>query len=41
MVDILLGRLAGQREGPGILVLDHGDMVRPVGTRAGPLPFRI
>ncbi len=39
--DILLGRVAGQQPGPGILVLGHIDTVHPIGTLAGPLPIRI
>jgi glutamate carboxypeptidase len=39
--DILLGRLPGEAAGPGILLLGHMDTVHPVGTLAGPLPFRI
>ncbi|WP_439579571.1 M20 family metallopeptidase [Elioraea sp.] len=39
--DILLGRVAGDAAGPGILLLGHMDTVHPVGTLAGPLPFRI
>jgi glutamate carboxypeptidase len=39
--DILIGRIAGEREGPGILLLGHMDTVHPVGTLAGPLPFRV
>lgn len=30
-----------RRDGPGILVLSHIDTVHPIGTLAGPLPFRI
>jgi glutamate carboxypeptidase len=32
---------AGAATGPGILVLSHIDTVHPMGTLAGPLPFRI
>lgn len=39
--DILIGRIAGEREGPGVLLLGHMDTVHPVGTLAGPLPFRV
>ena len=39
--DILLGRLDGEREGPGLLLLGHIDTVHPTGTLAGPLPFRV
>ncbi|WP_439574977.1 M20 family metallopeptidase [Phreatobacter sp.] len=39
--DILIGRIPGESEGPGILLLGHMDTVHPVGTLAGPLPFRI
>lgn len=39
--DILIGRLPGQTDGPGILILGHLDTVHPVGTLAGPLPARI
>ncbi len=39
--DILIGRIAGEEEGPGILMLGHIDTVHPVGTLAGPLPWRI
>lgn len=39
--DILIGRIAGEQNGPGILLLGHIDTVHPVGTLAGPLPFRI
>jgi glutamate carboxypeptidase len=31
----------GAADGPGILVLSHMDTVHPMGTLAGPLPFRI
>ncbi len=39
--DILLGRVPGKTGGAGMLVLGHMDTVHPVGTLAGPLPFRI
>ncbi|MGC5198673.1 M20/M25/M40 family metallo-hydrolase, partial [Aphanothece microscopica] len=39
--DILLGRIAGAEAGPGLLLLGHIDTVHPVGTLAGPLPFRV
>lgn len=39
--DILIGRIAGETEGPGILLLGHMDTVHPVGTLAGDLPWRI
>lgn len=39
--DILLARIAGQEPGPGLLMLGHIDTVHPIGTLAGPLPFRI
>lgn len=39
--DILIGRIAGIEPGPGILVLGHIDTVHPVGTLAGPLPWRV
>ncbi|WP_372623259.1 M20 family metallopeptidase [Falsiroseomonas sp.] len=39
--DILLGRLEGERQGPGLLLLGHIDTVHPLGTLAGPLPFRV
>ena len=39
--DIVIGRIAGETEGPGILLLGHIDTVHPVGTLAGPLPMRI
>lgn len=39
--DVLLGRIAGQEEGPGLLLLGHVDTVHPVGTLAGKLPFRV
>lgn len=39
--DILIGRIAGAANGPGILVLGHMDTVHPVGTLTGPLPMRV
>ena len=39
--DILIGRLQGAVGGPGLLLLGHIDTVHPVGTLAGPLPFRV
>ncbi len=41
MGDILLGRIPGAQEGPGLLLLGHMDTVHPVGTLGGPLPFRV
>ena len=41
IADILLGRIRGEANGPGILLLGHMDTVHPVGTLAGPLPMRI
>jgi len=38
--DILIGRIAGQAEGPGVLMLGHLDTVHPLGTLDGPLPLR-
>ncbi len=38
--DILIGRIAGQTEGPGILMLGHLDTVHPLGTLDGPFPLR-
>ena len=38
--DILTGRIAGQSEGPGILMLGHLDTVHPLGTLQGALPLR-
>jgi glutamate carboxypeptidase len=38
--DIVVGRVAGRREGPGILVLGHLDTVHMVGTLDDELPFR-
>lgn len=39
--DILIGRITGETEGPGILLLGHIDTVHPVGTLAAELPWRI
>jgi glutamate carboxypeptidase len=39
--DIVLGRVTGETPDPGILLLGHMDTVHPIGTLAGPLPFRI
>lgn len=39
--DILLGRVAGEEQGPGVLMLGHIDTVHPVGTLVGPLPIRV
>lgn len=39
--DILLGHIAGECHGPGVLLLGHIDTVHPVGTLAGPLPMRV
>jgi len=39
--DILIGRIPGQTNGEGILLLGHMDTVHPVGTMAGPLPWRV
>ena len=41
IADILIGRIPGEANGPGILVLGHMDTVHPVGTLAGPLPMRV
>lgn len=41
MGDILLARLPGMQDGPGLLLLGHLDTVHPLGTLAGPLPFRV
>jgi glutamate carboxypeptidase len=38
--DIVLGRVPGRQEGPGILVLGHLDTVHMVGTLDDQLPFR-
>jgi glutamate carboxypeptidase len=38
--DILRVRCNPERSEPGILVLSHVDTVHPLGTLAGPLPFR-
>jgi glutamate carboxypeptidase len=34
--DILIGRIPGETNGDGILLLGHMDTVHPVGTLAGP-----
>jgi glutamate carboxypeptidase len=39
--DILIGRIRGESEGPGILLLGHIDTVHPVGTLEGALPWRV
>ncbi len=39
--DILIGRIPGETNADGILLLGHMDTVHPVGTLAGPLPFRV
>ena len=39
--DILIGRIPGETNGPGLLLCGHIDTVHPVGTLAGPLPFRV
>jgi glutamate carboxypeptidase len=39
--DILIGRIAGQKDGPGLLVLGHMDTVHPVGTLSSNLAWRI
>jgi len=39
--DILVGRIPGETNGDGILLLGHMDTVHPVGTMAGPLPWRV
>jgi glutamate carboxypeptidase len=39
--DIVIGRIAGMSDGPGVLLLGHMDTVHPVGTLAGPLPMRV
>ena len=41
IADILIGRIPGEANGPGILVLGHIDTVHPIGTLAGPLPMRV
>ena len=41
IADILIGRIPGEANGPGILLLGHMDTVHPVGTLAGPLPMRV
>lgn len=38
--DIVMGRIPGKRDGPGILVLGHLDTVHMVGTLDDKLPFR-
>ena len=38
--DMLCCRRPGRTQGPGILLIAHGDTVHPVGTLAGPLPIR-
>ena len=38
--DNLIVRNQAAGEGPGILILSHIDTVHPIGTLAGPLPFR-
>src|SRR5690606_39252442 len=38
--DIVLARIPGERNGPGILVLGHLDTVHEVGSLSGPLRFR-
>jgi glutamate carboxypeptidase len=38
--DNLIVRNPGPGAGPGILILSHIDTVHPIGTLAGPLPFR-
>lgn len=39
--DILIGRLPGATDAAGLLLLGHMDTVHPLGTLAGPLPFRV
>lgn len=39
--DIVIGRIRGETERPGVLLLGHMDTVHPVGTLAGPLPMRV
>ena len=39
--DILIGRIPGETNGDGILLLGHMDTVHPVGSLAAPLPFRV
>jgi glutamate carboxypeptidase len=39
--DILIGRIPGEINGDGLLLLGHMDTVHPVGTLAGPLPCRV
>jgi glutamate carboxypeptidase len=41
IADILIGRIPGEANGPGILLLGHMDTVHPVGTLSGPLPMRV
>src|SRR5262252_3279581 len=38
--DNLIVRNTAPGEGPGIVILSHIDTVHPIGTLAGPLPFR-
>src|ERR1043165_8875365 len=38
--DNLVVRNTAAGEGPGVLILSHIDTVHPIGTLAGPLPFR-
>ena len=38
--DVLLARVPGEANGPGILLLGHMDTVHPVGTKTGALPIR-
>jgi len=38
--DIVVGRIVGEQEGPGVLVLGHLDTVHMVGTLDNELPFR-
>ena len=38
--DNLIVRNQAAGEGPGVLILSHIDTVHPIGTLAGPLPFR-
>ncbi len=38
--DILVVRIPGERNGPGVMVLGHVDTVHQVGALAGPLAFR-
>lgn len=39
--DILIGRMSGISNGPGLLLLGHMDTVHPVGTLVGPLPLHV